>query len=258
MSQLAHTVSGAGLPVVFLHGFCEDKSIWFPFAESLLPHYQVICIDLPNFGQSPAMPDITIEEMAQTVGKTLNSLGIEKYILVGHSLGGYVALAIAEFYPERLLGMVMFHSTAFADSPERKENRQKALESVQKNGTNNFVRALIPSLFATTQKQNNHIRTAINDLIEKAKNLPPENVIATIKAMLHRKERTEVLKNATFPVLFLIGKEDAAVPLEASIAQCHLPQNSVVHILAGVGHMGMIEAPQEFIKAIYSFINYCK
>ncbi|TAH17296.1 MAG: alpha/beta hydrolase [Cytophagales bacterium] len=258
MVKLAYNANGTGFPIVFLHGFCEDKSIWFPFVEPLLPHHQIICIDLPNFGQSPAMPDATVEKMADSVVVTLDSLGVEKCILVGHSLGGYVGLAIAEFYPERLFGMVMFHSTAFEDSPERKQNRHKAMNNIRQNGVDVFVRALIPSLFAPAQKQDNHIRTVINNLIESAKNLPPENVIAAVESMLNRKERTEVLKRVSFPFLFLVGKEDAAVPLEASLAQCFLPQNSVVYILADVGHMGMIEAPQEFAKAIFNFINYCR
>jgi pimeloyl-ACP methyl ester carboxylesterase len=154
--------------------------------------------------------------------------------------------------------MCLFHSTAFEDSPDRKENRNKAIINIKQNGVEAFVRVLIPSLFSPTKKENNKIKIAINDLVEKAKKLPIESLIYTLEAMRNRKERIEVLKNVGFPVLFLVGKDDASVPLEASLSQCYLPKNSIVHILADVGHMGMIEAPFEFVKAIENFINYCK
>lgn len=258
MSLLSYVTKGAGLPVVFLHGFCEDKSIWEDFTEPVLAHATTICIDLPNFGQSPAMPQATIEKMAEAVIELLDFLGVEKCILVGHSLGGYVGLAVAEFYPDRLLGFVMFHSTAFEDSPERKEGRNKAMNNINQNGVEPFVRALIPSLFSPNQIESKHIKLAISTLVENAKKLPAENLIYTLEAMRNRKERIEILKQANFSILFLIGKDDAAVPLEASIAQCYLAKNSIVHILAQVGHMGMIEAPKEFAKTMIAFINYCK
>lgn len=256
--SLSYTDNGNGLPIVFLHGLCEDKSIWADFVKPLEDFHRLICIDLPNFGQSTAMPDATIEKMSDAVVGTLDHLGIEKCILIGHSLGGYVALAVAEFYAYRLLGLGLFHSTAFEDSPERKENRNKAIQNIKQNGTEPFVRALIPSLFSPAKKENSEIKMAINQLVEKAKKLPEEQIIYTLEAMRNRKERIDVLEQVNIPILFLIGKDDVPVPLEASLSQCYLPQNSVVHILAEVGHMGMIEAPTEFVKAIENFVNYCK
>lgn len=258
MSLLSYTDIGHGLPIVFLHGFCEDKSIWEDFTEPIATQHRVICIDLPNFGQSYAMPQATIEKIADAVVATLDHLGIEKCMLVGHSLGGYITLAVAESYPYRLLGMCLFHSTAFEDSPERKENRNKAIANIKQNGAEPFVRALIPTLFAPAKKESHKIKIAINDLIEKAKKLPIESLVDTLEAMRNRKGRIEILEKVDFPVLFLVGKDDVPVPLEASLSQCYLPQNSVVHILANVGHMGMIEAPNEFSSAIINFVSYCK
>jgi pimeloyl-ACP methyl ester carboxylesterase len=175
--NLAYTHAGAGVPLVFLHGFCESKDLWTDFVKPITPSYSVICIDLPNFGESDALPDTTIEKMADAVVNTLNHLKIEKCILVGHSLGGYVGLAVAEFYPERLLGFCMFHSSAFEDNPERKEGRQKAIASIQQNGTEAFVRALIPTLFSPAQREKESVKLSINKLIENVKNLSPKNII---------------------------------------------------------------------------------
>ncbi len=257
MNLLAHTRAGAGVPVVFIHGFCESKDLWKDFIKPLTTSYSVICVDLPNFGESAAMPDATMEKMAEAVIHTLNHLKIDKCVLVGHSLGGYVGLAVAELYPERLLGLCLFHSTAFEDSPERKEGRNNAIANIQQNGVEIFVRALIPSLFSPSQKEKDHVKRSINLLIENAKNSPTENIIDTLKAMRDRKERIEVLKNVDFPILFLVGKDDAAVPLTASMAQCYLPKNAQVHIWEQVGHKGMIEVPEQSARSIARFVDDC-
>jgi pimeloyl-ACP methyl ester carboxylesterase len=257
MPTLSYSVKGTGRAVVFIHGFCEDKSLWESFITPLCADYKVICIDLPNFGESPAMQEISIEQMADAVVDTVKSLDTGKCVVVGHSLGGYVALAMAELYPEKLAGLGLFHSTAFGDTPERKENRNKAIASIKENGVESLVRTLIPSLFSPVQKQKVSIKQQMDILIDKAKQIPPENIIATLQAMRDRKERIEVLENVNFPVLFIIGKDDIPVPLEASMAQCHLPKNSLVSIMAQVGHMGMIEAEKNCQKIVKNFLEYC-
>ncbi|MCU0393201.1 MAG: alpha/beta hydrolase [Thermoflexibacter sp.] len=258
MTLLSYTEQGKGTPVVFLHGFCEDKSLWTDFVLPLIDHCRVICMDLPNFGESPTMPNATMEKIAEVLVATLEHLQIEKCVLIGHSLGGYVGLAVAEHYPEKLMGFGMFHSTAFEDSPERKEGRDKAIASIEQNGVEPFVRALISSLFSPVQKQKEAIKSVIGLLIEKAKQLPPANIIATLQAMRDRKERIEIIRNVNFPLLFIIGKDDAPVPLEASMAQCYLPKQSMAIILENIGHMGMIEAVPQCQRVIKSFIDYCE
>jgi pimeloyl-ACP methyl ester carboxylesterase len=255
--RLSYIRIGAGIPVVFLHGFCEDKNLWSEFVKPLEGNMQIICMDLPNFGESATMPNATIEKMAAAVIATLDSLQIDKCILIGHSLGGYVGLAVAEFYPERLLGLGLFHSTAFADDALKYEGRNKAISSIQQHGVAPFVRALIPSLFSPMQKQKEDIKIKISQLIENAKQLAPENIIYALEAMRDRKERIDIIKQVDFPILYLIGKDDAPVPLEASMAQCYLPKQSASYIFAEVGHMGMIESPILCAKTIANFINYC-
>ncbi|GAB4465180.1 MAG: alpha/beta hydrolase [Thermoflexibacter sp.] len=257
MPMLSYSEKGKGNPVVFIHGFCEDKSLWEKFISPLSASYRVICVDLPNFGESPAMQEISIEQMADSVIDTIKHLQIEKCVVVGHSLGGYVALAMAELYPEQLAGLGLFHSTALEDTPERKENRNKAIASIKENGVEPFVRTLIPSLFSPVQKQKENIKKNIDILINNAKQITPANVIATLKAMRDRKARIDILKNTNLPILFIVGKDDVPVPLEASMAQCYLPKNSLVSIMAEVGHMGMIEAEKNCQIVVKNFLEYC-
>ena len=121
--------TGGNKPVlVFLHGFCENKQIWEQFTQPLQANYRLILIDLPGFGDNTVpRPDYTMESGAVYVREVLTSLAIQKCVLIGHSMGGYVGLAFAEKYPELLLGLVLFHSSALPDSAEKKENRNKTI-----------------------------------------------------------------------------------------------------------------------------------
>lgn len=257
MPILSYLEKGKGNPVVFIHGFCEDKSLWEKFTAPLSASYKVICVDLPNFGESLSMQEVSIEQMADSVIDTIKHLKVGQCVVIGHSLGGYVALAMADLYPEKLAGLGLFHSTAFADTPERKENRNKAIANIKENGSEPLVRTLIPSLFSPAQKQEENIKKSIDILINKAKQIPSANLIATLQAMRDRKERINILQNTNLPVLFIVGKDDVPVPLEASMAQCHLPKNSLVSIMAGVGHMGMIEAEKNCQIVVKNFLEYC-
>ncbi|SFF35698.1 alpha/beta fold hydrolase [Thermoflexibacter ruber] len=257
MPILSYLEKGQGNPVVLIHGFCEDKSLWVKFVSPLSASNRLVCVDLPNFGESPTMQEISIEQMADSVIDTIKHLQIEKCVVIGHSLGGYVALAMAELYPEQLAGLGLFHSTAFEDTPERKENRNKAIASIKENGVEPFVRTLIPSLFSPVQKQKENIKKNIDILINNAKQIPPANIITTLQAMRDRKDRIDILKNINLPVLFIVGKDDVPVPLEASMAQCYLPKNSLVSIMAEVGHMGMIEAEKNCQIVVKNFLEYC-
>jgi 3-oxoadipate enol-lactonase len=150
MEVLYTETQGQGNTLVLLHGFCEDSTVWQWVLPALQKQYAVVTVDLPGFGKSSLTPDKeieTIEDIASRLAYTLTQLGIEKCTLVGHSMGGYVTLAFAERHPERLNGWGLFHSTAYEDSAEKKENRLKQVEFVTKNGTVPFVEVLVPSLW---------------------------------------------------------------------------------------------------------------
>ncbi|GAA4844793.1 alpha/beta hydrolase [Algivirga pacifica] len=256
--MLAYTDKGNGPVLVFVHGFCESKEIWDDFSIALSNTYRVICVDLPGSGQS-VLPDETnsIPDYADQLQKTLQSLKITDFILIGHSLGGYISLAFAENYPYMLRGLVLFHSTAYADSEEKKNNRDRACQIIQEQGSNKFIRSMIPNLFSEEFKKTH--ASSIEHLIATAqKNNTQEGLIRAAQAMKKRKDRSEVLSLTDIPILFIIGKEDKAVPLEDSLAQCHLPMDSHVHLLAEVGHMGMLEAPSLTLKKLKNFVSYCE
>ncbi len=254
--MLEYNDSGNGFPLVLLHGFCENKSLWKYCEKELAAHYRVITPDLPGFGESRLEDsEVSIEYFADKINSFLDRLKIEKCILIGHSLGGYVTLAFAEKYNERLAGFGLFHSTAFADSETRKESRTKTIEFIQKYGVPVFAQSFIPPLFSLQNKT--LLKTEIEELIIAASSSSEIGVIETTKAMRDRKERIDVLKKATIPVLFVIGKRDTSIPIEKSLEQCYLPKRNSVHFIENAGHMGMIEEKSETIKILLNFADFC-
>ncbi len=254
--MLEYNDSGHGFPLVLLHGFCEDRTLWKYCEKELARHYRVITPDLPGFGESRLEETtVSMEYFSEQLKSLLDNLKINKCVMIGHSLGGYIMLAFAEKYENYLTGIGMFHSTAFADSEEKKENRNKTIAFIEKHGVPMFAESFVAPLFSLRNRD--LFKTEIKELIQTAAATSEVGVIETTKAMRDRKDRIEVLKNANVPVLFVVGKLDGAVPLEKSLEQCYLPKHSIVHFLEGTGHMGMIERKQETITILQHFAAFC-
>lgn len=246
------TAKPAENTLVFLHGFCESKELWNDLISKLPEKFHCVALDLPGYGENlKPVADYSMEAMAEAVHEELKTLHIKKCILVGHSLGGYVSLAFAEKYPKILQGLCLFHSSALADTEEKKEARNKTIDFVKKHGVDLFMQSFVAPLFAPENREK--CKKDIEKLIKIGKATPEESIVKTLRAMRDRKKRLKVLKEATFPVLFISGKEDGAVPLQATLEQCYLPNNSTTVFLGGTGHMGMFERPYETRKAVEKF-----
>lgn len=254
--KVAYQVEGKGAPVVLLHGFCEDSTVWEEFRSDLLEeNYSVIRIDLPGFGRSEALPAVTIEQMAEAVHAALVKLKIGEVVFIGHSMGGYVGLAFARLYPKMLRGLGLFHSHPYEDSEGKKENRRKSVAFIKRQGHALFVKQLIPTLF--NRKFANSNAFLVEKLTYRAARGKSAGIIAAQEAMIGRKDESGALSSLEAPVLFIIGEEDQAVPPE-SIEQIHLPQTASIHILEKVGHMGLFEARKETQRIVRQFVAFCE
>ena len=251
--KLSFFVAGTGPSLVFLHGFCEDSRIWDPFVTHFQKNHQVICIDLPGFGQSNPVSGITIRDMASAVHAVVEELQLSNFVLTGHSMGGYVALAYAQAWPATLRGLGLFHSHPYPDSEEKKEGRMKSIQFINRNGSALYIAQLIPTLFAPAFAKNN--LELIDELIARACKYNPEGITHALRAMYQRPDRSQALQQAPFPVLFLIGTEDETIPAEWSKRQTALPSVSSIHYLDGVGHMGMFEATEKTIEIFEEFLS---
>lgn len=238
-------------PLVLLHGFCEDASVWNDWlaAGPLAP---TLTIDLPGFGSSP-LPSAPADlaDYAAAVKEALDERNLSQCVLVGHSLGGYVALEFAQKYPERLAGLGLFHSHPFEDTDDRKEARRRGIELLHSGKRDLYVAQLFPNLFETNYKVEHP--EVLGKLIAHGQTQPTEGIVAALEAMIGRRNHTLTLAGLNCPALFLLGKEDTLVPLEDTLAVAASTPVSEVQVLSGVAHMGMFEAPERTREIVRNF-----
>ena len=250
MSSISFFEKGKGQPVVLIHGFCEIGEMWRHFATSLSNEFRVICPDLPGCGKSPlTLSKNNLEEVAVQLEEWMEENSIYDPILIGHSLGGYVTLALLELMGNKLKAVGLFHSTAFADDEEKKGMRDRTVIFLKKHGVDKFVTSFVPPLFPEERRE--ELDAEINLAIEQAKHSTLEGLIGFTKAMRDRKDRFEVLKNFPGPKLMIAGTLDGAVKIEAS--RKHKVAVTDYFELENTGHVGMIERKEESLKIVREF-----
>ncbi|WP_209331127.1 alpha/beta fold hydrolase [Lunatimonas salinarum] len=252
MPDLAYTKKGNGPAVVLLHGFCESKEMWESFQSSLSTAYTVYCPDLPGFGDSPlgGTDEFSLEAVASQLREWMENVPITDPVLIGHSLGGYVSLALAQQLGNRLKGLCLFHSTAFPDNEEKKKTRNKTVVFLEKHGSRVFVDSFLPQLFPEEKQE--ELSETIAKLVAEARKIPVEVLIAYTKAMRDRSDNTEVLKNIAAKKGMIAGEWDIAVPLENSRKHSDWVDHYLE--LKGTGHMGMFEKPNETLVYLEQFL----
>lgn len=250
--SIFYRVFGSGKPVILVHGFGEDGEIWHNQVKYLQEKFQLIIPDLPGSGRSEIIDDMSMEGMAEVILEIIKKENCTPCPVIGHSMGGYITLALAEKHPKALTTFGLFHSSAFADSDEKKSTRKKGIAFIHQYGAGEFLKTVTPNLFAPDSK--NRIPEVIKDLVDQGNNFTPESIVSYYQAMMQRPDRTDVLRQTNVPVLFIMGKYDAAVPMEDSLKQCHLPEKSYIHILAQSGHMGMLEESDRCNRILEAFL----
>jgi pimeloyl-ACP methyl ester carboxylesterase len=259
--KIFYRTIGEGPVVVLLHGVPFDGNLW-DNQFNAFPGYKLIVPDLPGSGRSEMIEDMSTEGMAECVKDIIVHETASLYfksgephsvIVIGHSMGGYIALALAEKHPELLNGFGLFHSTAYSDSDEKKEGRKKAIELLKEKGTSEFAKNSLPNLFSTVTKEQN--AKLIEEQISVASKFSANALIAYQTAMMQRKDRREILKNTQVPVLFTFGRHDNVVVLKDGLEQCALTTSSLVHVLENSGHTGMKEEPEKSNRILLEYLS---
>jgi len=252
--------------------------------SSLTGKFKFIIPDLPGSGASEMIDDMSMEGMAEVIknifdvessaevqhevysnsksnfNSEVRAAGPSPFggsrngtVLIGHSMGGYISLAFAEKYPAYLAGLGLFHSTAYADSEERKATRKKAIESITNNGAPAFLKTMMLNLFSPESRANTP--HTVERFIEQTNNFSGTALVSYHNAMMQRPDRTSVLKNLKIPMLIIAGKYDTAAPLNDLLKLCHLPEISYFHILSESGHMGMIEEVEKSNQILNDYLT---
>lgn len=243
---------GSSKTLVLLHGFCEDSRMWEEWLQGFSDHH-LIRIDLPGFGKSDPMDQPSIETMADSVQAVLEDRKISKCVLIGHSMGGYVALEFARKYAAYLEGLGLFHSHPFADSEETRLNRQKGIDFIHNNGHIYYIKQLISSIFPPVYARSN--RMLVDKLIFRGTQFSQEGIIGGLKAMMDREDRTEVWSNIACPTLCILGEIDTVVPPH-HFDQMAMPDIVDVHLLSGIGHMGMFENRRKTERIVRKYLDF--
>lgn len=250
--KIGYRISGAGPLVVLLHGFGETGIVWDAQSKYLSPSYRILIPDLPGSGVSEAIAAMSLEGIADCLAALIRHLTSEPHCLIGHSMGGYIALAYGERYMDRLNGLGLFHSTAYADSPEKVETRKKAIEFVIERGARAFLAIAIPGLFApSTAKKNPFI---IEKQIHEAHNFSASSIVSYYSAMMIRPDRSAVLERFEKPVLFISGHYDTLIPCEDLLQQTRITKKGYFYELEQSGHMGMLEEPEKTNQILTSYL----
>lgn len=234
------------MTIYLLHGFCMNHSIWDPMLD-LMTETNIVKLSLPGYNNTNSEIFSDIEQLALHLAKDIKNPGI----LVGHSMGGYVALQICKLFPKKIKGLILFHSHVFADSIDTFSARQKHIDFINRNDTKSFYKQLIPNLFY--EKKNN----TINSLVESADSVNKQILINNLELMMSRPDMSTFIDGLSVPVGFIIGIHDTILSESDWIRQTLFPKVSCVYFLRNSAHMGMLEEPNKSSDAILDFKNYC-
>jgi len=235
--QLAYTRIGTGKPLVLVHGYPLDHSIWNEVLPLLEKDFDIILPDLRGFGGSDTVESqYQISDMAADIAGLLDKLGIEKAVIAGHSMGGYISLAFARAYPDRVAGLGLIASQALADAPANKTVRYEAAAEIMKSGVEPVAESMSAKL--TPDKR---VQAYVRELIASQR---PAGLAGALKAMAERDDSFPILSSFEFPVVVIHGALDALIPVQrAQEIKAEIPHATLTK-LPGIGHMPMMEDPQ--------------
>lgn len=248
MPDIVFDQKGSGPALIFIHGFPMHRKVWQDFHQNFISSNTVYMPDLPGFGESPLLKSgFTLGEVGAAMNKWAEDNKIHKAVVVGHSLGGYVALEMIRQHPDNYRGLVLFHSTAYADSEEKKDSRTKVVQFIRDNGVTAFTSNFIQPLFYDA----NH--SAIADVRALCVSAGEKAVVGYTQAMRDRPDNTSVLRQYPGAVLLLGGAHDKGIPPETLERQAELNASIQLEILEDAAHMGMFESREACSRLIGQF-----
>ena len=252
--ELAYDDAGAGAAVVLLHGFPFDRSLWREQAAALAATHRVVTPDLRGFGESTVVDEpATMEQMAKDVVALLDELRIERFVLGGLSMGGYVAFALYRLFPRRVRALVLADTRPQGDTDEARAGRETMARRALTEGMRPIADAMLPKLLApATHAGRPEIVARVREMILAT---PPAGAAAALRGMALRRDQTDLLPDIIAPTLVLVGGEDAITPpAEAELMRREI-RGARLEVMAGAGHCSNLERPEEFNRALGTFLN---
>lgn len=249
--NISYTIEGEGDTLVLLHGYMMSKEVFRSISSLLSETLRVISIDLPGHGQTGVFAPVhTMDLMADVVRIVLEECDVDKCVIAGHSMGGYVALDFAERYEVLLNGLILLNSSALKDTAEAKRNRLRMIDVVRAN-RHGFITEFLPNLFAPKNVAKH--QDTIDEIIEIADMMNSDNIISAQFGMVERTGKTRLLRNLDIPFLLVSGKLDPRQPIDKVLSQVELPRHAELLLLDNVGHVSFVEAETIVAETIRNF-----
>ena len=252
--KIFYSEKGNGKAVILVHGYLESGEVWDPLAVKLAEKFRVIQVDLPGHGGSDIYEDThRMEFMAVVLEGLMNTLGIGKAFITGHSLGGYITLAFLEHFPEKLAGYSLFHSHPFADSQEVIRKREREILVVRAGKKFLIYPDNVKRMFADSNLPAMYTQLERSKRI--ASEISAEGIIAVLKGMMLRPTRLSLMEAGRVPCLWILGRHDNYISCEAMKERVKLPSNAELALLENSGHLGFVEETQASADQLIGFID---
>jgi 3-oxoadipate enol-lactonase len=251
--EIGYDDVGVGLPLVFIHGFPHNRTLWSPQLGALVDHCRCIAPDLRGFGESTVSGPYSMDQYADDVAGLLRRLDVPRATIVGLSMGGYVAFALWRRHRALVRGLVLADTRATADTEEAKEKRRDLIELARERGSGAVADAQIAGMLGkTTREKHPDVVESVRQLLEDA---PLEGIIGGLEAMMARPDSTEMLGSIDVPTAIIVGEEDALTPPKDARAMQAEIERSRLEVISGAGHLSNIEKPAAFNHVLSEFVS---
>lgn len=252
-ADIAYDDFGRGAAVVFLHGFPLDRTMWAAQTSALASQHRCLAVDARGFGDSPPAPPFSIDRYADDVVGVLDVVAVDQAVIVGLSMGGYVAFALWRRHPDRVRGLVLADTRATADPPDARDRRRELMEVARTGGPRAVAdRQIVGVLGKTTRERRPDIVETVRGVMMRAS---VDGIVGALEAMLGRPDSTSALPTISVPTLVIAGDEDVITPAKDTRAMHAAIRGSRLEILAGAGHLSSIERPAAFNAVLSEFLH---
>lgn len=249
---VAYDDAGEGPPVLFVHGFPHHRKLWAPQVRALAGHSRAIALDLPGFGESDMPERFSIDAWADGLARFLDALAIDRAVIAGLSMGGYITLAFWRLHRERVLALVLADTRTGADTEEGKAKRRETIDLARREGPTAVARALLPGMVGkSTREREPSVVATMRAMLEGAS---VDSIVGASEAMIARADSTALLSTIDVPTLIVVGEEDVLTPPKESRAMHAAIRGSRLEIIPGAGHVSNIERPAAFNQVLTEFM----
>ena len=250
--EIGYDEGGTGVPVVFVHGFPHDRTLWTPQLQGLTVQARCFAIDLRGFGETTAAPPYSVDQYADDLAGFMDVLHIERAVIAGLSMGGYVAFAMWRRHAQRVRGLVLANTKGGADSNEAREKRKANMTVAREQGSGAIADAMITGMLGkTTRAKRPDIVNTVHRMMSSA---PVDGIIGALQAMMDRPDSSGTLATIDVPTVVVTGDEDAIIPIEEARALHAGIRGSSLEVIAGAGHLSNLERPAAFNHVVSEFL----